>query len=121
MPGGWAEFYQQIARFVQQQYQLADNSAFNTVLQVNLLCMPDDTQCYPRSAQLQHDFKGYFKAFKQDKKPLDTYGPALFEVTDPNSMVSVDMNYLQYDTHQFFWELHSEVSRPKSVSDFTAA
>ncbi|WP_214000252.1 radical SAM protein [Arsukibacterium sp.] len=121
MPGGWAGFYQQIAMFIQQHYQLADSSALATVLQVNLLCMPDDTLVYPLTAQLQHDFKHYFKEYKQLQKPLASYPPATFEVTDPNSMVSVDMNYLQYDTHQFFWELHSEVSRPKSVSDFAAA
>ncbi|SNY55300.1 Radical SAM superfamily enzyme YgiQ, UPF0313 family [Arsukibacterium tuosuense] len=121
MPGGWAGFYQQIAMFIKQHYQLSDSAALSTVLKVNLLCMPDDTQSYPLTAQLPHDFKRYFKEFKQLQKPLASYPPATFEVTDPNSMVSVDMNYLQYDTHQFFWELHSDVSRPKSVSDFAAA
>ncbi|WP_372626692.1 radical SAM protein [Arsukibacterium sp.] len=121
MPGGWASFYQQVAMFIQQHYGLSDSSALATVLQVNLLCMPDDTRSYPLATQLKHDFQRYFKEFKQLKTPLASYPPATFEVTDPNSMVSVDMNYLQYDTHQFFWELHSEVARPKSVSDFAAA
>ena len=121
MPGGWAGFYQQVAMFIKQHYQLADSSALSTVLNVNLLCMPDDTQSYPLTAKLQHDFKQYFKEYKKLQKPLADYPSATFQVTDPNSMVSVDMNYLQYDTHQFFWELHSEVSRPKSVSDFAAA
>ncbi|MAD77259.1 MAG: hypothetical protein CML20_21185 [Rheinheimera sp.] len=121
MPGGWATFYQQIAMFIRQHYTLPDSTALATVLEVNLLCMPDDTLSYPLTAQLAHDFQRYFKEFKQLKTPLASYPPATFEVTDPNSMVSVDMNYLQYDTHQFFWELHSEVARPKSVSDFAAA
>ncbi|MBV2128121.1 B12-binding domain-containing radical SAM protein [Arsukibacterium indicum] len=121
MPGGWAGFYQQIAMFIEQHYQLSDSSALATVFRVNLLSMPDDSLSYPLTAQLQHDFKRYFKEYKQLQKPLASYPPATFEVADPNSMVSVDMNYLQYDTHQFFWELHSAVSRPKSVSDFAAA
>ncbi|WP_152663006.1 B12-binding domain-containing radical SAM protein [Arsukibacterium ikkense] len=120
MPGGFATFYQQIAQFIQQHYQITADPGLATVLQVNLLCMPDDTCSYPLTTELQHDFNRYFKEFKQLNKPLADYPPALFQVTDPNSMVSVDMNYLQYDTHQFFWELHSDVSRPKSISDFTA-
>ena len=32
-------------------------------------------------------------------------------------MAHIDMDYLQYDSHQYFWELHSAVARPKSVAD----
>jgi len=71
---------------------------------------------------LLHDFTAYFaERSSQDKssyKKLEAFGPAKFHVADPNSMVSIDLDYLQYDSHQYFWELHSDIARPKSVSDF---
>jgi radical SAM superfamily enzyme YgiQ (UPF0313 family) len=121
MPGGWVLFYQQIAQFILQRYQIIATPELNTVLQVNRLCMPDDTLSYPLVTKLAFDFNHYFKNFKQTGKLLQHYPPGLFQVTDPNLMVSIDMNYSQYDTHQFFWELHSEVSRPKSAPDFVLA
>ncbi|MCF4008057.1 B12-binding domain-containing radical SAM protein [Rheinheimera sp. UJ63] len=119
MPGGWTLFYQQIAAFITNKYGIANDSALSTVLQVSILSMPDDCLTYPVRAMLQHDFVKYFKEFKSSKKSLKQYSSAEFQVSDPNSMVSVDMNYMQYDTHQFFWELQSAVARPKSISDFT--
>jgi hypothetical protein len=32
----------------------------------------------------------------------------------------VDLNSAQYDSHQYFWELHSAVARPKSLAEFAA-
>jgi hypothetical protein len=32
-------------------------------------------------------------------------------------MASIDMDYIQYDSHQYFWELRSATARAKSVSD----
>jgi len=122
MPGGWSLFYQQVASYIENQYGIHGDSGLDTIIQVNQLCMPDDTKTYPLQVKLAHDFTAYFaaKASQADHKdkPLTDYPPAQFHVSDPNSMVSIDLDYLQYDSHQYFWELHSEVSRPKSVSEF---
>ncbi len=122
MPGGWSLFYQQIAEYINQQYNISDDSGLKTILQVNQLCMPDDAMQYPLQVKLAHDFTAYFSAkFSQaahKDKPLTDYPPAKFHVSDPNSMVSIDLDYLQYDSHQYFWELHSDVARPKSISEF---
>jgi hypothetical protein len=32
-------------------------------------------------------------------------------------MASIDMDYIQYDSHQYFWELRSATARAKSASD----
>jgi hypothetical protein len=122
MPGGWTLFYQQVAEYINQQYGVVNDSGLETILKVNQLCMPDDTLSYPMQVDLGHDFTAYFsvkssQAAHKDK-PLTDYPPAKFHVSDPNSMVSIDLDYLQYDSHQYFWELHSEVARPKSVSEF---
>jgi radical SAM superfamily enzyme YgiQ (UPF0313 family) len=122
MPGGWTLFYQQVADYIKQQYGIETDSGLRTILQVNQMCMPDDTLNYPMQVALAHDFTAYFSAKSSQAahkdKPLTDYPPAKFHVSDPNSMVSIDLDYLQYDSHQYFWELHSEVSRPKSVSEF---
>ncbi|MGJ8662161.1 MAG: B12-binding domain-containing radical SAM protein [Marinicella sp.] len=122
MPGGWTLFYQQMADYIEHQYKISGDSGLSTILQVNQLCMPDDALSYPLQVNLAHDFTAYFaaKASQADHKDksLTDYPPAKFHVSDPNSMVSIDLDYMQYDSHQYFWELHSEVSRPKSVSEF---
>jgi radical SAM superfamily enzyme YgiQ (UPF0313 family) len=122
MPGGWTAFYQQIATYIHQQYSISADSGLQTILQVNQLCMPDDAMQYPLQVNLAHDFTAYFSAKSSEAahkdKPLTAYPPAKFHVSDPNSMVSIDLDYLQYDSHQYFWELHSDVARPKSISEF---
>jgi hypothetical protein len=122
LPGGWTAFYQQVADYIDQTYGISDDSGLRTILKVNQLCMPDDALSYPMQVRLEHDLTAYFTARTSEAahkdKPLSAYPPALFHVSDPNSMVNIDLDYLQYDTHQYFWELHSAVARPKSVSEF---
>lgn len=122
MPGGWKRFYQQVAQFIEKQYQISKNSGWETVYMVSELSMPDDGMIYPKTQALAHDFTAYFSAKTQKTKnqnvPLTDYPNAQFMVSDPNNMVSIDLNYMQYDSHQYFWELHSDVARPKSTSEF---
>ena len=122
MPGGWMLFYQEISSYIDQQYGISNDSGLNTILKVSQLCMPDDTITYPLQVELAHDFSAYFLArssqLNNKDKPLSEYPPAKFHVSDPNSMVSIDLDYMQYDSHQYFWELHSDVARPKSISEF---
>jgi hypothetical protein len=82
--------------------------------------MPDDALSYPLSIQLPHDFAAWFshrKVAPAELRRLAEYGPAEFTVDDPDLMAHIDMDYLQYDSHQYFWELRSVIARPKSVSD----
>jgi radical SAM superfamily enzyme YgiQ (UPF0313 family) len=121
MPGGWKAFYDQVAAFASDRYGIQRDQAFDTVLLANELAMPDDSLRYPLSRELPHDFVAWFvdhsaKTENQVKR-LETYPPGVFEVDDPNSMSSIDMDYVQYDSHQLFWELRSSIARAKSVSD----
>ncbi len=122
MPGGWTLFYQQVANYIEEKYGISNDTGLQTILKVNQLCMPDDTLSYPLQVDLAHDFTAYFAARASQAahkdKSLSDYPPAKFHVSDPNSMVSIDLDYLQYDSHQYFWELHSDVARPKSISEF---
>jgi radical SAM superfamily enzyme YgiQ (UPF0313 family) len=121
MPGGWKGFYDQIAAFTSDRYGIQRGPAFDTVLLVNELAMPDDSLCYPLSRELPHDFVAWFLDHSartvHQVKHLETYPPGVFEVDDPDSMSSIDMDYIQYDSHQLFWELRSSIARAKSVSD----
>lgn len=122
MPGGWADFYQQIGEFISQNYGIEMDSGFETVFKVSQYCMPDNSLRYPLTFKIQHDFSAYFaqniENEGQRQHALTDYPATNFQVSDPNNMVSIDMDYLQYDSHQYFWELHSDVARPKSSSEF---
>lgn len=121
MPGGWKGFYDQVAAFASDRYGIQRDRAFDTVLLVNEMVMPDDSLCFPLSRDLPHDFVAWFVDHSartpHPVKRLETYPPGVFEVDDPDSMSSIDMDYIQYDSHQFFWELRSSIARAKSVSD----
>jgi len=123
MPGGWKVFYDEIAAFTDSNYGISRDGAFDTVLLVNELAMPDDTIDYPLEVSLNHDVAAWFRDHNgkpvHQVKPLASYPPGKFRVDDPDSMASIDMDYIQYDSHQYFWELRSPTARAKSVSDAT--
>lgn len=120
VPGGWRAFYRELASFIAEAYGLDGDAGLQTTLRVNELAMPDDTVDYPQTVALEHDFEAWFLARKQDSshaRPLVDYPPGQFSVDDPDLMAHIDMDYLQYDSHQYFWELRSTIARPKSVAD----
>ena len=121
MPGGWKAFYDEVAGFVSDRFGVARDAAFDTALRVNEMAMPDDGLCYPLNAELPHDLVAWYRDHSgveaEASGRLGSYPPGTFEVDDPDSMSSIDMDYIQYDSHQFFWELRSSIARVKSVSD----
>jgi len=125
MPGGWKAFYDQIAAYADERHGIARDSAFDTVLLANELAMPDDSLDYPLCMPLEHDLVAWFHDHNgqpgRTVRPLSSYPPGEFTVDDPDSMASIDMDYIQYDSHQYFWELRSPTARAKSVSDVKAA
>ena len=120
MPGGWRRFYDEVATFVRANWGIGRDSAFDVVLRVNELSMPDDTATYPVDADLEHDVVAWFRARNRrepvDVRPLADYPPGRISVDDPDGMVSVDPEFLQYDSHQYFWELRSPISRIRSAA-----
>jgi radical SAM superfamily enzyme YgiQ (UPF0313 family) len=117
---GWKLFYAQVEHFVQFQYHIKINSAFRTVLKVSESVMPDENLSYPYMIDLEHDFSAYFANYKLHKKglqgsrALSEYDRGVFTVSDPNLLSKIDLNEMQYDDHQYFWELNSDTARPKS-------
>ncbi len=116
MPGGWKAYFDELAEFVEQRYGVRRDSAFDVVLRVNESAMPDETRSYPCSLTLEHDYLRYFLDRKDgSSRPLGQYEPGTLTFSDPNRMSEVDFEVQQYDTHQFFWELNSPVSRTQSI------
>ena len=118
LPGGWKLFYAQVEHFVRFQYHIKADSAFRTVLKVSESVMPDESLSYPYIIKLEHDFSAYFSNYKLHKKALSEYDRGVFTISDPSLLSKIDLNEIQYDSHQYFWELNSDTARPKSSSDF---
>lgn len=120
MPGGWTQYYEQVRQYLSFRYSVGNDSALDTVIKVNQYSMPDDALTYPFSVELKHDFYHYFCQSKEGKKALSSFTSATMEFTDPNRLATIDLDAAQYDTHQYFWELHSSVARAKSIAEFAA-
>ncbi|MFT5997167.1 MAG: radical SAM superfamily enzyme YgiQ (UPF0313 family) [Glaciecola sp.] len=120
MPSGWSPFYQQITEYIQQKYSLKTSTGLITAISVNRAAMPDDGLNYPIKIELDHDFISYFHQYKESQKPLHSYSKASMLFSDPNRLSTVDLNSAQYDSHQYFWELYSDVARAKSLAEFAA-
>ena len=122
VPGGWNEFYNEIADFSEQKYGIRRDSAFDAVLHFNEMVMPDDAFTYPLTVQLEHDVPTYFKDhnLKDDPctRPLIEYPAARATIHNRYSYGHVNYNREQYDSHQVFWELQSPTARIQSVPNF---
>lgn len=118
MPRGWQPFFEQVKLFIKDNYNIENDSGLETVLKVNAAAMPDDALTYPVSIEVEHDFVSYFQRQKlaQDKREkLTTCTSSSIQFADPNKLATIDLEAAQYDSHQYFYELHSAVARPKSI------
>ena len=122
VPGGWNEFYNEIADFTWKTYGIPRNSAFDAVLHYNEMVMPDDAFSYPLDVQLEHDVPAYFRDHNlrqgQDRQPLVEYPPARATICNKYAYGHINYNREQYDSHQVFWELQSPTARIQSVPNF---
>jgi radical SAM superfamily enzyme YgiQ (UPF0313 family) len=122
VPGGWHQFYDEIAEFTEASYGVQRDSGFNAVLYFNEMVMPDDALSYPLNIQLDHDVLAYFMEHRlqhaQGTNPLDTYPSMRTAIEDQYSYGHINYNSKQYDSHQIFWELQTPASRTQSVPNF---
>jgi hypothetical protein len=122
MPGGWRQFYNEVADFSETVFGISRDDEFETVLRFNESVMPDEGITYPLKLQLDHDVERYFQEnlLKQTEeiRALSSYSPAIVMIEDKYSFASIDYASVQYDTHQTFWELQSNVTRSQSVPNF---
>lgn len=120
MPGGWESFYAQTMDYIQSRYKLCASTELDTLKAVSIASMPDDSISYPITIAIEHDFVKYFNDYKTSQRPLKSYHKSTMSFSDPNRLSKVDLNSAQYDSHQYFWELYSDVARAKSLAEFAA-
>ena len=121
VPGGWGQFYDEIADFAEKKFDIRRDSAFDAVLQFNKMVMPDDSVPYPLTRDLQHDVLAYFASHQRSvdgAKPLSTFPAANVVIQDEYSFAQIDYQNNQYDSHQIFWALETPVSRHQSPPNF---
>jgi radical SAM superfamily enzyme YgiQ (UPF0313 family) len=120
MPGCWQVFFEEVAIFSKLTFSIEIDSGFITALTVNELAMPEQGREYPYQVKLEHDFESYFRHNKSldnpKKRKLNSYLPAAMTFDDPDGMASLASEHVQYDSHQFFWEIRSSIARAKSSS-----
>jgi radical SAM superfamily enzyme YgiQ (UPF0313 family) len=123
-PASWSLFLDDVRRFVTTRFGVADDSALETALAVQLAVIPARERAYPETVALAHDFAAWHAAMLEAKHAghaadwtervprLSTYGPATFTVTDEQEVSSLGLGMsLLYDTDSD-WELASPVARP---------
>jgi radical SAM superfamily enzyme YgiQ (UPF0313 family) len=123
-PASWALFIEELRRFCTERLEMADDSALETALAVQLAVIPARERAYPETVALAHDFAAWHAAMMEAKHAghaadwtervprLSTYGPATFEVDDEQEVSSLGLGMsMLYDTDSD-WELASPVARP---------
>jgi radical SAM superfamily enzyme YgiQ (UPF0313 family) len=122
VPGGWQQFYNEVADFTETTFGVRRDAGFDAVLHFNEIVMPDDALTYPLNVRLEHDVSAYFLEHNskptQHLKLLTTYPPTDAIIDDKFLFGHINYNREQYDSHQIFWELQSPVSRIQSVPNF---
>jgi len=124
MPGGWKFFFDEIAEFAHTQYGIERDSAFDTVLRVNELLMPENCLDYPINMNMEHDIEAWFSEHMNQgittQRKLSGFPPGMLEVSDEAGLSRIDNEIAQYDVHQIFWSLASPISRRRSPPSLLA-
>jgi radical SAM superfamily enzyme YgiQ (UPF0313 family) len=123
LPGGWGPFYDEIAAFARRVFDVPRDLAFDTVLRLNALMMPDEGRTFPDTVELAHDAEAYFRDNERQagpaERPLSSYPPGRIRIEDPFEMCRLNYEEIeQYDNHQVFFELEAPISRLRSNPSF---
>lgn len=111
----WPAFYAELKAFTLQQYpQVHDDSALETVQQVQVSVMPSARGHYPLQIRLSHDFVRYYASHQQggQGQALKTEGEGQLLVEDPLSVSNESLfQQLRERTRPIaIWELLSPLS-----------
>jgi hypothetical protein len=123
---GWGPFYREFAEFVDDRFGIRASKCWDCILAIGPLLMPESGRRFPERHRLGFDVVGYFndhlRAKGQRHRPLREYPPGEIEISDPFRMCELDYGAIeQYDNHQVFFELASDISRRRSAPNFVDA
>lgn len=109
-PGGWQPVMEEFVSFLRHRYGIQTDSAFETVLQVQLAVLADPDKDVEGRIALPHDFVRYYRD-GPDRAPLREYGPGTLTIDDPHGLCRIDpTRHYRYDTRSVSLELASELS-----------
>lgn len=122
-PGSWRLFIDEVHDYLVTMMGIPDDSALKTVLQVQHALLPGRDRSYPYTVELEHDFCAWQRSIVAAKqagwqtdwtpnvKPLSSYGPATFTVSDPQELGTLGMGTPIEAEGDFDWEMESPISR----------
>jgi radical SAM superfamily enzyme YgiQ (UPF0313 family) len=123
-PVSWRLFIDELGDYLRDELGIPDDSALATVLTVQQALLPARGRDLPVSVELAHDFGAWHHQVLECKRaggsaswptevpPLSTFGPARFEVDDPQMVASYGMGMSLFYDGESDWELASPVARP---------
>lgn len=121
-PVSWHYFIEEIRDFVVTHFGIANDSALDTVLQVQHALLPARSRNLPLNLQLAHDYSAWHSAILAAKDGgqrdwpshvprLGEFDAAAFVVEDPREVCTRGIGYRIEAAFHGDWELESPVSR----------
>jgi len=123
-PASWRLVLDELHRYLVDRLDIEDDSALATVLRVQHALLPSRDRSFPVEIELAHDYAGWHKAMLTAKRSgsaldwpgqvprLEEFGPARFEVDDPQQVTVFGMGMSLFYDGESDWELASPVARP---------
>ncbi len=119
-PLDWSLFFAEVRELVVRHLGVEPSSALDVVLAVQQAVLPGPDRRFPDLLSLQHDYAAWYAAVVQAKghgsdwrrrvPPLASYGPALFEIDDPDDICGRMLGANLHNPVEIGWELASAVS-----------
>jgi hypothetical protein len=127
--GGWRPFYEEVARYLDEQYGIGSSPALETMLRVQEAVIREPGRSFPDRMSLAHDFDAWWRDHgkgtsrsRAPAPPLSAYPPAELSVDDPDGLCRLDLTrQRQYASHSVRWELRSSLRAVDSVAFFLDA
>lgn len=130
-PVSWGLFYDEVERFLADEFDVLDDPLLRTVLKVQVAVMPDRDRTYPAAVELDHDYVAYYHDATRDLltggsstgaiNALSEYPPGVLEVHgDPADLVRTFGRFSIERPHEVMagpfwflvhWELDSPLTR----------
>ena len=122
-PGSWRNFIDEVHDYLVTELDIPDDSALQTVLQVQHALLPSRDRTFPHQIELAHDYSQWHSSMLASKQvgweqdwtpnvePLRTMGPTSFIVEDSQHLSTFGMGTPLGTDSDFDWEFDSPVGR----------
>jgi radical SAM superfamily enzyme YgiQ (UPF0313 family) len=133
-PVSWGLVLDEVRRFLVSEIGVADDSALETAIRVQLALLPSHDRTLPETIELRHDYASWFRdmlAIKETPRRsewtnivprLQEYEPASFTVDDPGEVARAAIG-CNIELHGFGlnWELQSPIRRSFVATERTVS